>query len=259
MSHKVARRPSGRARQQAAARPAGSWALPLVSVAAIGGALLAIILLTSTRPSAASPTPRPSTAAVSLVTPSAAIPETLATGATLGKAAAPVTVEVWSDYQCPYCGELARNYLPRLVGDFVPSGTLRIHAQDIAFLDRGSSTESRDAAVAAACAGEQGRFWAYHDLLMWNQAGENAGAFAPARLQAMATRVPLDIAAWNSCRASTAARQAVIDRTARASALGISSTPTLVINGQAIVGLPPTYDALASAIRQLGPAASARP
>jgi len=231
-----------------------SWSLPVVSLAAIGAALLAIAVLAIAQPAAGdrsgSNLPASGRPAIGpIVTPSVSTPERLAAGATLGTATAPVTLEIWSDFQCPYCGELARSYLPRVAADFVATGAVRIVAQDIAFLDRGGSTESHDAAVAAACAADQGRYWAFHDLLMWNQSGENLGAFSGARLAAMADQVPLDRPAWDACRAAPSAAADVATRAARAGALGIVSTPTLVINGQAIVGLPKTYDLLATALR----------
>jgi len=221
----------------------------LVSLLAVGAAIVAIVTLTQSALRSGTSSARPSVVATGLVTPSTAIPDVLADGATLGRPDAPVTLEVWSDYQCPYCGELARNYLPRVARDFVAPGEVRIVAQDIAFLDRGVSHESTDAATAAACAADQEQFWAFHDLLMWNQAGENRGAFAPSHLEAMAQRLGLDTNAWNACRLAPRTARALTDRVATAGTLGIGSTPTLVIDGRAIVGLPPSYDALASALR----------
>ena len=245
--------------QRRTARPAPparrSWAVPIVTAGAVAVAVLVIVVAMAQQSAGSGPgDPRlPSSSDTAIVTPSTAVRDSLGDGPTLGRSGAAVTLEIWSDYQCPYCGELARSYLPRLVGDFVTPGTVRILAQDIAFLDRGTSTESTDAAAAAACAGDQGFFWAFHDLLMWNQAGENAGAFADTRLEAMAARAHLDLATWNACRAAPATARNVTSRTARASALGIVSTPTLIINGQALVGLPKTYDILASAIRDAVP------
>src|SRR5690242_19388040 len=208
--------------QRRSARPAprtrNSWAVPIVTVAGVAVAVLVIVVAMTQQTAGSPPAVRqPSTVDTAIVTPSNAVPDSLGGGPTLGRSAAPVTLEIWSDYQCPYCGELARSYLPSLVDDFVAPGSVRILAQDIAFLDRGASTESTDAAAAAACAGDQGRFWAFHDLLMWNQAGENAGAFADARLQAMAARAGLDLATWNACRAAPATARNVAARTARAS------------------------------------------
>jgi protein-disulfide isomerase len=250
MSRRDTARRSGRtANRRRTARRSIGMSITVVSLLAVGAAIVAIVALTQSSPQTAPSAAGPSAPAAGLVTPSAAVPDALADGTTLGRPDAPVTLEVWSDYQCPYCGELARNYLPRVARDFVASGEVRIVAQDIAFLDRGTSRESTDAATAAACAADQEQFWSFHDLLMWNQAGENRGAFAPSRLDAMARRLGLDTKAWNACRVEPRTSRALRDRVATAGTLGIVSTPTLVIDGRAIVGLPPSYDALAAALR----------
>jgi len=255
-----ARGRSGQGRRRTApSRRSNGPSIALVSFLAVAAAIVAIVVLVQTGPRGAPAASRPASAVVSLVTPSAGVPEILGSGTTLGRADAPVTLEIWSDYQCPYCGELARVYLPRVARDFVASGEVRVVARDIAFLDRGTSAESTDAATAAACAADQGRFWAFHDLLMWNQSGENRGAFAPGRLEAMARQLGIDAGAWNACRAAPVTTRALADRVAQAGALGIGSTPTLVINGHAIVGLPQSYDVLAAALRGALAAASSAP
>jgi protein-disulfide isomerase len=175
-------------------------------------------------------------------------------GEAIGKAGAPVLLEVWSDFQCPVCGTFATTYLPRLVTDFVATGQIRIVDRSIDILGSGSPSESLDAAVGAVCAGRQGEYWAYHDYLFWNQAGENRGAFSRERLGAMATEIGLDRAAWDACFSGGTAADDVIARTASALGQGINSTPTFVVNGQATAGLPRSYDDLAALIRAALPA-----
>ena len=237
-----------RARSRAPARVTGRapiWRSPLalVSGLALVAAALAIVVLGQNGG-------RPATGdSPALISPASSYPTGLADGEALGKADAPVTLEVWSDFQCPFCGQFARAYLPRLVSDFVVNGQLRIVAHDIDFLGRGHPDESADAAVAASCAADQGRYWQYHDLLFWNQAGENLGAFDPPRLQAMADELGLDRASWGSCLADPQRAQDVAAATSRALASGIDSTPTLILDGTVAAGLPRAYDDLATAIR----------
>src|SRR5262245_6659339 len=50
----------------------------------------------------------------------------VADGRTMGSADAPVTIEIWSDFQCPACGMLARALEPRLIADYVVPGTVRL-------------------------------------------------------------------------------------------------------------------------------------
>jgi protein-disulfide isomerase len=186
-----------------------------------------------------------------LVTPSTAIPSNLANGTSLGSASAPVVIQIYSDFQCPICGRLAREYLPRLIAEFVASGQVRIEDRAVAFLGRDDPDESLDAATAAECAIPQDKYWQVHDLLFWNQSGENRGAFSRDRLKAIASAAGLDVPTWQLCFDGTAVRDSVQQATSTALAAGINATPTIVINGQKVVGLPRTYDDLAAYVRQL--------
>jgi protein-disulfide isomerase len=150
----------------------------------------------------------------------------------LGPANAPVTIEVWSDYQCPACDFFARSVEPDLVDEFVKAGTVRLVYRDFAFIDGGNPDgESQQAAAAARCAGDQGKFWQYHDFLFENQKGENKGGFRREVLDQIATAVSLDMAAYRSCMDGTAPEQATKAETAKGKAAGVVSTPTLAING----------------------------
>ena len=151
----------------------------------------------------------------------------------VGPADAPVTVEVWSDFQCPACGSFARTIAPDLVEEFVRPGTVRVVYRDMAFIDGGAvGGESQQAAAAARCAGDQGKFWQYHDYLFENQKDENKGAFRRERLDQIATAVGLDMTAYRSCMdGGDAPKQATKAETAQGNAAGVSSTPTLAING----------------------------
>lgn len=215
---------------------------------ALGLGLVVVTLLGAPRgPSGGDATLRP---------PASYRPASLADERELGSTSAPVLLEVWSDYQCPVCGRFAREYMPRLVAEFVVPGTLRIVDQSIDILGTGDPSESLLAATGADCAGKQGRYWAYHDWLFWNQAGENRGAFNRDRMLAVAANLGLDMTAFESCLDSFSAEGEVGSRTDAARAAGITSTPTFIVNGQAIVGLV-GYEDLAGAIRQLAGASPA--
>jgi protein-disulfide isomerase len=164
----------------------------------------------------------------------------LADGRTLGSPDAPVTLEVWSDYQCPACEQFATIVEPVLIRTYVASGTLRIVDRDAAYQGRKSSAaydESVEAAAGARCAAEQNRFWPFHDWLFANQVGENEGAYRDERLRAIATATGLDVVAWDACRATGEQQAAVRAETKQASDQGVNATPTVYLNGQAIVGL----------------------
>ncbi len=256
-------RPTPRTTSAGSARPAAgssrsrragsSNAFPLIATiaAVVGGVILIAAVALSQGHGAA---PSGANPGASLVAPSNFIPQDLGDSPnTLGRANAAVTMEITEDYQCPVCGRFARDYLPRLVSEFVQPGLLRIVTHDVRFLDTPNSTESLDAASAAICAGRQGRYWEYHDWLYANQQGENEGAFTRARLDAIADAVELDRASFDACLASDATAQLVTNTTNAAVAAGITATPAFQFNGgQPMEGLP-TYDALASTIRSLLP------
>jgi len=146
-------------------------------------------------------------------------------------------------------------------------GTVRVVYRDLAFIDRGAvDGESQQSAAAARCAGDQGKFWQYHDYLFENQKDENKGAFRRERLDQIATAVSLDMAAFRSCMDDgDAPEQATKAETAQGSAAGVSSTPTLAINGvlQRAGALPMTElrTLIAAALAKVSPApgASASP
>jgi protein-disulfide isomerase len=167
-------------------------------------------------------------------------PTELAADRTLGAAAAPVTLDVWTDFQCPVCGQYARTVEPGLVSKYVTPGTLRIVHHDAAFQgSKGDALydESVESGAGARCAAAQGRYWPFQDWTFANQAGENQGAFAAARLTSIAVAADLDVTAWQACIGTGDQQRAVRSETAQAVAAGVNATPTMRINGQVIVGL----------------------
>lgn len=157
-----------------------------------------------------------------------------AEGRALGRSDAPLTLEIWSDFQCPACGQLVDVVEPRLVQDYVTDGRLRLEYRDFAFIGE----ESFDAAVGARCAERQGRFWQYHDYLFANQSGENRGAFADERLDAIAAQIGLEMSSYRSCVDEPAVRTAVTDERDEGRTLGVTSTPSLFVAGELIAGVP---------------------
>ena len=100
------------------------------------------------------------------------------------------------------------------------------------------------AAEAARCAGEQGRFWEYHDLLFVAQP-----AFARADLLTYAARLGLSAEAFTACLDSGRYREAVKADVAEGRAAGVRATPTFFVNGQRLVGAQP-YEAFRDAIQE---------
>lgn len=178
-----------------------------------------------------------------LTPPTDPTPIKLADGRAIGVADAPVTLDVWADFQCPGCGIFTRATEGRIVRDYVASGKLRLVFHDYAFIGQ----ESIDAAVAARAADAQGAFWPYHDWLFANQRGENKGAFRRDALVEIAKQVGLDVSAFEAALDDPGLVAAVRSETAIGAKIPVKATPTLVIGDQVIQGVP-AWDSLSATI-----------
>jgi protein-disulfide isomerase len=153
-----------------------------------------------------------------------------------GPAAAPVTIVEFSDFECPYCGQLAET----LKGIRVAyRGRIRIVYRH---LPLAIHANARKAAEVATCAGQQGKFWPMHDKLFESLRRVQLGDWT-----AMAREAGVEPAAFETCLSSTDASKAwMADQTA-ADGFGITGTPALFVNGRLFAGAVP-YDTLADAI-----------
>jgi predicted DsbA family dithiol-disulfide isomerase len=153
-----------------------------------------------------------------------------------GNPKAPVTVVEFSDFQCPYCVR-ARPTVDRVretYGDQVRwvfrHFPLDFHAQ------------AEKAGEAAACAGEQGKFWEMHDLL-W----ANTTKLQVADLKAHAASLGLDGPKFGECLDSGRYTGLVEADLEAGQGYGVSGTPAFFVNGRPLVGAQP-FDAFAQVI-----------
>jgi protein-disulfide isomerase len=172
-------------------------------------------------------------------------------GATYGRPDAPVTIEVWADYQCPYCQLEDLLFGGAMDREYVTPGTARLVYRDFAFLGQ----ESIDAAVAARCAGAQepAAQLRFHDVLYVYQQGENQGRFARANLLKLAEIVGVPSqAAFTACLDDPAVATAVADETTAGRNVGVTSTPTIRLRGpggeRVLTGFSETWPTLRDAI-----------
>jgi protein-disulfide isomerase len=169
-------------------------------------------------------------------------------GTTLGKGNAPVTVYLYEDFQCPFCGQFSREMFPDLVDDYVRDGQVKLVSETMAFLGPDSVTAAR----AAFAAGEQNRYWPYHTLLFEKQGEENSGYVTDDFLRGLAEQTPgLDVEKWEDQRAGTSFKQELEAAQSKAQASGVNSTPTLIFKGpggQAKIDRLTDYDQISSAI-----------
>jgi len=202
----------------------------VLSIAAVAIGLLGVVVL-----AVAGGLPGGGSSTGAVATPVVDTPAALADGRSLGAADAPISIDIWADYQCPVCARFTRDIEPLLVARYVEPGLARVTFRDFTFL----GPESFDAAVAARVAEALGgAFWAYHDRLFANQGAENSGTFSGARLADIAVAVGLDRTAFLAAMDDPAYLKAVQQETAQGQALGVDSTPTLSIDGRLAAGLP---------------------
>jgi protein-disulfide isomerase len=109
--------------------------------------------------------------------------------------------------------------------------------------------ESVQAAAASECAAEQGQFWAYHDRLFAEQRGRDAGAFSKSNLKRFGAELGLDTASFNACVDDDLAVARIRAEAQAADQRGVRKTPTLIVNGQMIEGVP-TWEQLRRAVEQ---------
>lgn len=165
------------------------------------------------------------------VTP-AALPD--ADGLSLGDPDAPVTIDVFEDFQCPACQRFTESVEPLVIQNLVADGRARYVFHNYPFLDgngAGSSGESDQAANAAMCANEQDRFWEMHSILYANLGGENRGAFSNRRLQAMAESIGLDMDTFNACFGENRYEEEIQADFELGQQMGVTGTPTVFVNG----------------------------
>jgi protein-disulfide isomerase len=164
-----------------------------------------------------------------------------ANGTTLGNADAPVTIYEYSDFQCPYCRVAAAEVVPRLDTDYLATGKAKLIFKIMTFIGQ----ESRWAAEAALCAGDQGKFWEYHNKLFEEQNGENKGTFKVENLKRFAGEIGLNQDEFNTCFDAEKYAGQLADALDEAKNRGVNSTPTFFV-GQTQVDT--SYDAISKAI-----------
>ncbi len=147
---------------------------------------------------------------------------------TRGPLGAPVEVVVYSDFECPFCRR-AEPALARLLERF-PTEVVMVWRH----FPLGIHARAREAAEAAQCAHDQGRFWAYHDALFADPA-----AIAPDALVATAVRLGLDRPTFARCVRDHVHAATVVHDSEAGERAGVSGTPTVFINGVPFVGALP--------------------
>ncbi|MBE3067032.1 MAG: DsbA family protein [Chloroflexi bacterium] len=150
----------------------------------------------------------------------------------IGPEDAPVTIVEFSDYQCPYCASWYQQTFDRLIANY--PGQIRFVYRD---LPLPMHPEAIPAAEAAHCAGEQDAYWKFHDALFSGQYDLGRAAY-----EQYAADLGLEPAAFTACLDDHRYQDEVRADAADATSLGLTGTPSFVINGRILIGALPFED-----------------
>lgn len=141
---------------------------------------------------------------------------------------APITIVEFSEYQCPFCARVTPT-LKALEQKY--AGKIRLVYKDFPLQNH---LQAPKAAEAAHCAGDQGKYWELHDRMFANQS-----LLQVPELKKHAAAVGLDQAKFDQCLDGGTHAARVQEDVAYGNAMGVSSTPTLYINGRLVSGAQP--------------------
>jgi protein-disulfide isomerase len=169
-----------------------------------------------------------------------------------GSPSASVEITEFADYQCPFCQTFATLQMPTIEERLIGTGRLRWRYRDFPLQQH---SFSRLAAHSAACASEQGKYWEQHEHIYGGQMEWAGLRDAAPTFRKYAQAVGLDLQKYDTCmRTSKYAGRIQADFNAGV-ALGVNSTPTLLVNGRLYRGRFDS-DAIARLVDSLAPRAA---
>lgn len=133
-----------------------------------------------------------------------------------GESTAKLTLVEFLDYQCPYCGQFSRETMPQIDKEYIQTGKIRYVVMNLPL--EGIHKSAFKAAEAAACAGEQGKFWEMQDRLFTNQQTID-------QWKSHAEAVGLDVSKFEECLDSGRQAAQVRSDIAEAQKAGLTGTP----------------------------------
>ena len=159
----------------------------------------------------------------------------------LGNPNAPITLIEFGDFQCHFCNVYFQDTEHKIVENFVNTGKVKILFKDFIII----GPDSASAAHFAHCAGEQDKFWEYHNILYNNWAGENNGWASNNNLIQFANEIGLDMNELKKCNNENRYKSLIESSNSDARSLGLTGTPAFFVitnsGAQKIHGAQP-YD-----------------
>lgn len=147
----------------------------------------------------------------------------------IGAPQAALTMRMYTNHACAYCADFAKEQLPRLQEDFMAQGQLTLQIALLPFIKYPNSDAE---AAALLCAARQGRGQEMHLELF------ALTPRTPAGIDAVAKRLALDKAAFDTCRKDPATQSLLAAQQVTTRAQGITLAPTFVLDGESTAGLP---------------------
>jgi protein-disulfide isomerase len=151
----------------------------------------------------------------------------LAQGVTKGDPNAAVTIIEFGDYQCPSCQMFATQVEPQMELGLIQTGKAKFVYYDWPIIE--AHAHAFLAARAARCAGDQGKYWEYHDHLYRNQARWAAEPSAEDTFIGYATDLGLDRGGFETCLLSDRHAEVVTANMELGMQLGVRGTPTIIV------------------------------
>jgi protein-disulfide isomerase len=157
----------------------------------------------------------------------------------------PVTIDVYEDFICPFCGQFEKSTGATL-DQLVTDNKVKVIYHPVAYLDRNSSTAySTRSSAASGCAANGGKFRQYAEALFNRQPAEGSAGLSDDELINIGTGVGLDGGTFGSCVRAGTFKPWTAHVTDAASRANINSTPTVQVNGK---GVDPNADAINAAV-----------
>jgi protein-disulfide isomerase len=139
-----------------------------------------------------------------------------------GDMTAKVAVIEYFDYECPFCAGFFNDTMPQILSEYVLKGKVKYIVRDFPLEE--AHPRALQAAEAAHCANEQGRFWRMYDALMGN-----SDALDRPKLSVYAQDVGLDLPSFDKCVDSGKYAPKIREDIAGGKKLGIEGTPTFFL------------------------------
>ena len=154
-------------------------------------------------------------------------------GVTVGQDTAPVTLDLWEDFQCPNCKQFEKVNADQIVA-MTDAGDIKVVYHPLSFLDQNNhNTASSLAANAFGCSADYGVEQKYHNTIYANQPQEGVGYTADELIQ-WGKDDGITASTWPTCVQNQTYADWVKQVESSGTTNGISATPTIFINGKRV-------------------------